>query len=267
MTETARTKLHPLFCLSNGFSCRRFPFLLRLIDEMRHSCYNQDVANPCQEMYGKADVTCAYGFTWNPEQTALIPVENQERGNHLLYFIVENDRRVAAHFEPLMEEDKEELLGENWAHSVFQHAWHQFIGDPRTLKLVCDDDVERQIQGIVRLGTVVRVIRNGGYLRHSLLETAPRNRTQAEQRTYRGVGRALLARLAMQSFNEGGQGRLLVHPRPGSEAFYIKLGFKKIEQLRNPLVADIIRFEKVEQLRSILVLDTAEADALMNLMR
>ena len=67
-------------------------------------------------------------------------------------------------------------------------------------------------------------------------QAAPANRARTVPRRYRGVGRVLIARLVAQSWVEGGRGKILVSPRPGTEPFYVGLGFRFVRPMRSALV-------------------------------
>ena len=145
--------------------------------------------------------------------------------NTLPYFITEaqTGSRVPARFEPLTLQDAAELNNEDWQNAVFKHVWPQLLTDENTFKLVCVSSTDTRIQGVAHVGSVLWA---GGLLEKSLLETAPFNLYGQSMQTYQGTGRALVARLVVGSILQGGQGRVGVVPRPGSEAFYQRLGFQ-----------------------------------------
>ncbi len=106
---------------------------------------------------------------------------------------------------------------------MFKHVWPQLLTDENTFKLVRVSSTDTRIQGVAHVGSVLWA---GGLLEKSLLEAAPFNLRGQPMQAYRGAGRTLVARLVVESILQGGQGRVGVVPRPGSEAFYQKLGFQ-----------------------------------------
>lgn len=168
----------------------------------------------------------------------------------LPYFITETQsgNPIPVRFEQLTEEDRAELQGEVWAGAVFAAVWPQFIGDEQTRKLVCVSPLEARIQGLVRIG---KVASGSGVLTKSLLATALFNRQEMQwqktglpiplvtrQQQYRGVGRVLVARLVVESYRQGGTGKVRVHARPGVELFYRKIGFRNVPHLSHDFVLD-----------------------------
>ncbi len=148
--------------------------------------------------------------------------------DHLPYCVIRvaTHRSVRVGFQPLQSGDEAELRGPAWSGAVFREVWPGWIGEPGTYKLVRRHGQDRRIQGLLHLG---RVERDGGALRDSLLETAPYNRERlVAERTYRGVGRVLVARLVLESYRQGGLGQVLVRARPGIEPFYLRLGFRRV---------------------------------------
>lgn len=135
----------------------------------------------------------------------------------------QSGRTVPVRFAPLAPEDADELTSELWRQAVFSDVWPQFIGDETTRKLVCTQNEDLRIQGLVRFGSVTR---SGGLLKHNLLEAAPFNQHNTSVQQYRGVGRVLVARLVAESVAQGGEGRVAVSPRRGTEPFYLAIGFK-----------------------------------------
>ena len=144
----------------------------------------------------------------------------------LPYFIteVQTGDKVPVRFEPLALDDIVELQGAVWSRAVFASVWQHYAGDVRTYKLVCKEGGDRRIQGIVRIGSIAP---HGRLLKTSLLETASFNRKEHPARVFRGVGRVLVARLAVESILQGGQGRVVVRPREGTASFYLALSFIK----------------------------------------
>lgn len=143
------------------------------------------------------------------------------------YFITdaETGSIVPVHFAPLLAEDAAELKNEDWSQAIFALNWLQLVGSKRVLKLIADDTEDQRIQGILHLGEVEP---NDIFLMNSLLEAAPFNQHWYTRRAYHGVGRVLVARLVAKSILLGGQGRVLVQARPGTEDFYKALGFKSV---------------------------------------
>ena len=148
--------------------------------------------------------------------------------NRLHYFVTNalTGERHEVYFAPLLPEDEAELRGADWSRAVYRDVWPVYVGDPKTIKLVCAGESTREILGIARIGEVEKRKR---FVWKSLLETAPSNRAGTQKREFEGVGRALVARLVAESYRAGGNGRVIVIPRPGSEKFYSKLGFRKGE--------------------------------------
>lgn len=171
--------------------------------------------------------------------------------NTLPYFITEarTQRTVPVRFERLAAEDEAELNGAEWAEARFVDVWREFIGEGRTLKLVCVEEQDRRIQGLVRIGEVTRA---DGSLKRSLLETAPFNRQEAgEQRAYRGVGRVLVARLVVESYQQGGRGKVTVRAARGTAPFYRAIGFKDSPRWLDHLLLD--EAEAAELLQAVLI--------------
>ena len=104
------------------------------------------------------------------------------------------------------------------------------------MKLVCREGQDTTIQGIVHIGKIVFF---GGPLRKSLLEAAPCNRKETESQRYRGVGRILVARLVVESFQQGGQGRVIVVPRKEIIPFYSKLRFTFSPFSKHEMILDV----------------------------
>lgn len=160
--------------------------------------------------------------------------------NTLPYIVTEvaTGRVIPVCFEPLVEADKRELDGPVWSGqtspipAVFAPVWPAYIDDKQTFKLVCirrrdkkRQGENQQIQGIVRIGSVER---EGGFLKLSLLETAPFNRWEYQERRFSGVGRVLVARLVMESYRQGGRGKVLVSATRYAVNFYPAVGFKSV---------------------------------------
>lgn len=150
--------------------------------------------------------------------------------NTLPYFITAagTGRIVPVQFASLAASDTAELDGANWKEAVFRDVWPVYVGDGQTLKLVCTNEADAAIQGLVRPG---QVIGNSGFLRKSLLESAPSNRHMTAIPQYRGVGRVLVARLIVESYRQGTGGRVQIVARPGSEGFYRALGLRESPRL------------------------------------
>ena len=146
--------------------------------------------------------------------------------NTLPYFIteVQTRRKVLVRFEPLAPDDDAELRGSVWSQSIFAAVWQHYMGDGRTYKLVCIEEADKRIQGIVCVGSIAQ---NATLLRENLLESAPFNQKTYRSQEYRGVGRVLVARLVVESYLQGGKGRVAVKPRQGTERFYMTIGFRK----------------------------------------
>ncbi len=144
--------------------------------------------------------------------------------NMLPYFVTEaaTGDKISVQFAILGASDIAELHGENWNEAVFRDVWPVHAAEGQALKLVCANQVDTAIQGLVRLGNATFA---GNFLRKSLLETAPHNRHDIGTPRYRGVGRVLVARLVVESYRQGAQGRVLVETRREAEGFYRRLGF------------------------------------------
>lgn len=143
----------------------------------------------------------------------------------LPYFVndARTEDRVPVRFRGTAEPDAAELNGPDWSESVFREAWLELIKEARALKLVCADNADASVQGLVSVG---RVLPGGGALRKSLLEAAPPNRHGAHPQRFCGVGRVLVARLVAESYRRGARGAVTVRARVGSEGFYRALGFR-----------------------------------------
>ena len=141
------------------------------------------------------------------------------------YFITEasTNAPILVQFAPLTLADEAELRGADWQQAIFRDVWPNLTQDSNTFKLVRVGGENACIQGLLRVG---RLIRTGGLLKKSLLETASFNRRGQDKRLYSGVGRVLVVRLVVESVLQGGQGRVAVSARRGTEAFYRGLGFR-----------------------------------------
>ncbi len=157
--------------------------------------------------------------------------------NTLPYFITETRTGgvVPVRFEPLTPDDDAELKGDRWSAAVFKDVWPSYAHIPNTFKLVCVQDAASDIHGLVHVGKIMTASR---FLKKSLLETAPSNQHQTSQPRYRGVGRVLIARLVVESYLQGGQGKVMVRPRPGTEPFYRALGFTPAPRLPRRYILD-----------------------------
>ena len=145
--------------------------------------------------------------------------------NMLPYFITEaqTGHIIQVQFASVAVLDQPELRNEDWSQSVFRDVWPEIASHERTLKLVCIGSEDTRIQGMLCVGILTRP---GGFLRKNLLESAPFNRHGQQTQAYYGVGRVLVARLVAESVLQGGQGRVVVEPRKGTEKFYRAIGFK-----------------------------------------
>lgn len=157
--------------------------------------------------------------------------------NTLPYFITEaqTGHRVPARFEPLTSQDTAELNNEDWTQAAFAPTWLQLVHSEHVYKLMRVAEQDRRIQGLIHVGMISPGIT---YLANSLLEAAPFNQRHKNLREYIGVGRVLVARLAAESFTQGRQGRVLVHPRSGTEGFYTSLGFYALLPRKRNYVLD-----------------------------
>ncbi len=146
--------------------------------------------------------------------------------NLLPYFVINalTGERQRVYFAPLLPEDEAELRGPDWSRAVYRDVWIAFADDGQTFKLLCIEGSPGEILGLARIGIMKK---SDKFLRKSLVESAPSNRTGAGLQKFAGVGRALVARIVAESFRIGGQGRIIVEPRPGSEFFHTRLGFQK----------------------------------------
>ena len=149
----------------------------------------------------------------------------------LPYFVIEvqTERIVSVTFKEVTEADAVNLESAEWQNAVYRDNWLQYVRyepfRPSIRKLVLMDEEDGAIQGIVRLGEVEK---RGGFLRHSLLEAAPRNVHNALGRRYRGVGRVLVARLSVESYAAHQQGRLeITRGTSAPPKFYSDLGFSQ----------------------------------------
>ena len=151
--------------------------------------------------------------------------------NALSYFIMEAQTNcvVPVRFQALTAEDVPELTNEDWSQAVFAAAWRQYVYSGRVLKLVRVDAEDQRIQGLVYPGILDP---SRSFLVESMLETAPFNRIKAPQQNCHGVGRVLVARLIVESVYSGGQGRVVVQPRTGTDAFYTAIGFMALPASR-----------------------------------
>jgi hypothetical protein len=159
--------------------------------------------------------------------------------NVLPYFVTDSaGSRVMVAFAPLTAADKSELSGTDWLGSVFREAWMDFCGVPPTLKLI-EREERAPILGLLRPGNVPE----GGYLlERSLLETAPALRFRSGSVSpLRGVGRVLLARLVVESYNQSAGGGLYIVVRPAANGFYDALGL-----LASPKSPGIYRLREPE---------------------
>ena len=144
--------------------------------------------------------------------------------NTLPYFVTEaaTGDRLPVQFASLIDSDIAELLEATWIDAVFRDVWPVHATEGQALKLARVNGADTAIQGLIRLGNAAVA---GNFLRKSLLETAPHNRRDAVTPRYRGVGRVLVARLVIESYRQGAQGRVLVETQREAEGFYRRLGF------------------------------------------
>jgi len=175
--------------------------------------------------------------------------------NTLPYFIsdTQGGNVVPVCFRPLTPDDDTELRGEKWSAAVFAEVWLNYVHIPNTFKLVCLQDSASDIQGIVHVGKIMTTSR---FLKKSLLETAPSNQHQAPHPRYSGIGRILIARLVVESYLRGGQGRIMVRPRPGTEPFYRALGFTPAPRLPRRYLLDTPEAEVLLQKTLLHVLES-----------
>jgi predicted N-acetyltransferase YhbS len=162
-------------------------------------------------------------------------IENLKQSVDTLSYVISEvgtDRPVSAYFSALTTADAAELQSAEWLRGRFRDVWLAWLNEEHTWKLVVHTDAEEKIQGIVRIGAIRHTEFVGNALRDSLLEVAPVNRQGAEPRKYRGVGRALIARLIVESYRQGGTGNLLVRPVADSLPFYRTLGFQNVRHTR-----------------------------------
>ena len=146
--------------------------------------------------------------------------------DQLSYAVTGPDCRLPVRFELLTAADALVLWGPSWAHAVFQAVWlNAAIAEFGALKVVAPADHDAGVLGLVLPGTIKKL---RGPLEDSLLETAPELRYGNPARSYRGVGRVLVARLVAESIVKGGGGAIRVRVRPGMGSFYTRLGFRSI---------------------------------------
>jgi hypothetical protein len=176
--------------------------------------------------------------------------------NSLPYFVKETlaGGVVPVRFEPLAPYDEAELRGQRWSKAVFSEVWPKYVHIHNTFKLVLVQETQKDILGLVHVGRVMPASR---FLKKSLLETVPSERYQALRSHYRGVGRVLIARLIVESYLQGGQGNVMVRPRPGTEPFYSALGFTPAPRL--PRLYTLGAFE-AETLLQRTLLETPELE-------
>lgn len=125
-----------------------------------------------------------------------------------VYFVTDSaGQQVNVCFEPLTGNDSSALEGDDWQGAQFGEVWKAWAEHEVALKLVRCDGSDKSILGVVKIGTVRRANNRGGYLRDSLLETAPVYRHDMKARRYRGIGRVLVARLVAESKAQGAEGR------------------------------------------------------------
>ena len=130
---------------------------------------------------------------------------------------------VPAAFVPLQYADLNTIAAENW-HGVFKPIWEQIAEtEPlrkRAYKIVCDD-TDKRTQGLLFLG----IERGRDWSLDCLLEAAPWNRHGAGDRLYRGVGKALIARVIAEHWRLGYHSPIQLEVNPRSHLFYQRLGF------------------------------------------
>lgn len=144
--------------------------------------------------------------------------------NQLPYFVTDGaGNLVPVEFVPLTSTDAAELSGFDWLGSVFQPTWIHLCGAPVVYKLV-EPGTASPIIGLIHIG---KVAAGFGALKGSLLETAPVHRFRPNNPLFgfRGVGRVLVARLIVESYNTGGSGAVRVDARSGAVNFYRRIGF------------------------------------------
>lgn len=133
--------------------------------------------------------------------------------NKLSYHVTEaqSEHRRPVSFELLSPADEAELRGCEW--TIISYA-RNFIGDPKALKLVLSEGSDTRVQGLVSPGAVEAT---GSALIKSFLVSAPWNWHEAgDARLYRGMGVVLVAHLVVESYRQGGAGKLLIRAAPNS---------------------------------------------------
>jgi len=152
-------------------------------------------------------------------------IQEQETPDEYSYYIKEalGSHRVAAHFVPLEAGDREEILSDDWR-GIFRAVWERII-DEQTLfqnvrKLVCESGDDTHILGLIFLADG----QDEHWTFDSLLEAAPFNQYNPAARSYRGVGKALVARLIAEHTHRGYQMPLLLEASPRALPFYKHLG-------------------------------------------
>lgn len=138
-----------------------------------------------------------------------------------------NNSAINVYFESLTTEDTPILKGEDWQGARFGETWKALAEHDVAQKLTLQEGEEKPLLGMVYIGTVRKYNGHNSVLRDNLLEVAPVYRYGEEGRSYRGIGRVLVARLIAASMELGAEGRLLVRPVPSSIPFYRKLGFQE----------------------------------------
>jgi hypothetical protein len=140
------------------------------------------------------------------------------------YFIqeVHTQHRVPACFVQLTQDDLGEIVSEAWR-GIFTKVWERIVQEEElrknARKLVCMEG-ENSIQGLLFLGTGA----DDRWTLDCLLEAAPQNQYHSPRRAFRGVGKALVARLFAEHTYRGFQTPLLLETSPRALQFYKHIG-------------------------------------------
>ena len=159
----------------------------------------------------------------------------RETQNYTILRAGTSGERVSTSFAPLEAADATEIGGVDWQ-GVYAAVWQRILEEESlrrcTLKLVCDGEEDRRIQGLLYLGERGSPL----WSLECLLEAAPWNRygLPSERRQYQGVGKVLVARVVAEHLALGYRDPLLIDVAPRAVRFYERLGWVQPRQSARP---------------------------------
>lgn len=204
------------------------PFRVWVADKIGNSASNYYNAIKPKPMM-KANLTSILeAFEFPFDGNSIYQFDRTDIDLRTIYTITDmrQNERVEVCFEPLTANDLVEFERDDWQGARFSDVWRELAQYEIAEKLTLCAGTDKPLLGIVQVGTVRMGEGRVTPLRDSLLEVAPVHQFITGRRSYKGIGRVLVARLIEASREKGAEGRLLVRPVPSSVPFYRKLGFQ-----------------------------------------